>query len=219
MKRHYFTLIILLLISTFTAFAQENWQLRKDKDGIQVYSGEIAGSNIRAIKVITTYDATIPQIVNEVMDVNTAKQWVTHLKTNVLVKQVSPNELYYYSEVNMPWPVTNRDFVAHLIVSHDRESNATIIDGPAVSGFIPEKKGTIRITNSTGRWVITPAGNNQVKVEYTMHVDPAGSLPSWLVNLFSAETPFEIFKNLRVQLQKPLPNKPERVLASNLAER
>ncbi|MDR3697830.1 hypothetical protein [Mucilaginibacter sp.] len=41
-------------------------------------------------------------------------------------------------------------------------------------------------------------------VEYTIHVDPAGSLPSWLVNMFATEGPMKIFKGIRSQLQKPV---------------
>src|ERR1700744_5091957 len=163
MKRYHFLLIaaLLILLNCLTAFAQEKWQLRKDKEGIQVFSAEVEGSSIRAIKVIASYEATPAQIVAVVMDVNTAKQWVSHLKSSILLKQISPNELYYYSEVNLPWPATNRDFVAHLTAWHDKETNQTIVDGPAVSGFVPEKKGIVRISNSTGRWVITPINQGE----------------------------------------------------------
>jgi hypothetical protein len=128
---------------------------------------------------------------------------VSHLKSAILIKRISANELYYYSEVDLPWPAANRDFVAHLAVTQDPDTKVITVDGPAVPGFVPEKKGIIRITNSTGKWIITPVGQGQAKVEYSIHVDPGGSLPSWLVNMFSTQTPMEVFKNLRAQLQKP----------------
>jgi len=46
-------------------------------------------------------------------------------------------------------------------------------------------------------------GTDQVKVVYTIHVDPGGDLPSWLVNMFATEGPLHIFRNLRAELQKP----------------
>ncbi|WP_409035051.1 START domain-containing protein [Mucilaginibacter sp. X4EP1] len=67
--------------------------------------------------------------------------------------------------------------------------------------FCPRKKSTVRINNSVGEWIITPVDNNQVRVEYALHVDPAGSFPSWLVNMFSGETPMQIFENLRQELK------------------
>ncbi|WP_259065826.1 START domain-containing protein [Mucilaginibacter sp. X4EP1] len=201
MKRNLYLTMLIVLIQVVSAFAQENWKLQRDKDGIQVYSAEVPDSKIRAIKVVADYDTSPGEIADIVMDINTAKEWVSHLKSSYLIKQVSQNELYYYAEVNLPWPVANRDFVAHLTRYENIQTGTITIDGPAVAGFMPEKKGIVRINNSTGKWVITPLENNHVRVEYSLHVDPAGSIPSWLVNMFSGETPMQIFENLRQQIK------------------
>jgi hypothetical protein len=39
-------------------------------------------------------------------------------------------------------------------------------------------------------------------VEFTLFADPAGSIPIWLINLFSIYGPFETFKKLKTQLKK-----------------
>jgi len=111
--------------------------------------------------------------------------------------------LYYYAEVNLPWPAANRDFVAHLTVIQNPDTKTVTIDGPAVPGFVPIKKDVVRIDNSVGKWIITPLEGGRTQVEYSIHVDPGGSLPSWLVNMFATEVPMHIFKNMRLQLQKP----------------
>ncbi|GAA4310475.1 hypothetical protein GCM10023149_05170 [Mucilaginibacter gynuensis] len=51
--------------------------------------------------------------------------------------------------------------------------------------------------------MITPLKNGQIKVEYSLHVDPGGALPAWLVNMFATDGPMKIFRNLKLQLQKP----------------
>ena len=104
--------------------------------------------------------------------------------------------------MSLPWPAANRDFVAHLIVTQNPDTKAVTIDGPAVAGFVPVKEGIVRIIDSKGKWIITPIGTNQIKVEYSIHVDPGGSLPSWLVNMFATEGPLKIFAGIKVQLQK-----------------
>jgi hypothetical protein len=40
-------------------------------------------------------------------------------------------------------------------------------------------------------------------VQYELRVDPAGSLPAWLVNMLSSKGPYESFLNLKTQLLKP----------------
>lgn len=194
-------LFLLLFVLNF-ALAQSDWKLSTEKDGIKIYTSAVPDSKIKAIKVECELNATVVQVVGVVMDINTAPEWVYHVKSAKLLKQVSATELYYYSEVNLPWPAANRDFVAHLTVSQNPDTKVVTIDGPAVPGFVPAKKGIVRIDNSIGKWVITPTGPGKVYVEYSIHVDPGGSLPSWLVNMFGTEAPMQIFKNLKVELQK-----------------
>jgi ribosome-associated toxin RatA of RatAB toxin-antitoxin module len=194
----------LLALRLLPASAQSEWKLRTEKDGIKIYSRQMSDSKVKAIKVETVLNATAAQVVAVVMDVNASTEWVYHVKQSAIVKQVSPSELYYYAEVNLPWPAANRDFVAHLTVSQNPDTKVVTIDGPAVPGLVPAKKGIVRIENSIGKWVLTPISHDQVKIEYTIHVDPVGALPSWLVNMFATEAPLQIFKNMRLQLQKPV---------------
>jgi len=199
----YFILPLLILLLNADVFGQSAWKLSTDKEGIKIYTGEVPDSKIKAIKVECEVNATPAQLVALLMDVNTSADWVYHVKSCRLIKQVSPAELYYYSEVNMPWPVANRDFVAHLVVSRDQVTKAIVIDGPCVTGLIPERTGIVRIGNSTGKWIITPVANDQTKIEYSIHVDPGGHIPAWMVNMFATEGPLRIFEKLKVQVQKP----------------
>jgi len=198
-----FFVTLLLVLKLNPIFAQGGWELHTDKDGIKIYTSAVPDSKVKAIKVDAEFNATASQLVALIMDVNSSADWVYHTKSAAVIKQVSPSELYYYSEVNLPWPAANRDFVAHLIVSQNPDTKVITIDGPAVSGFVPLKKGIVRIEHSVGKWTITPVGTDKIKVEYNIHVDPGGSLPSWLVNMFATEGPVKIFKGIKSQLQKP----------------
>jgi hypothetical protein len=140
MKRKIFFITLMMIVQAISVSAQEDWKLQKDKDGIQVYSAQVPDSKIRAIKVVANYDASPEEVADIVMDINTATEWVSHLKSCYLIKRVSQNELYYYAEVNLPWPASNRDFVAHLTRNENAQTRTITIDGPAVAGFVPEKK-------------------------------------------------------------------------------
>jgi hypothetical protein len=194
---------LLFVLKLDYASGQTDWKLSTDKEGIKIYTCIVPDSKIKAVKVKCDLNATTAQFVALIMDVNTSPDWVYCVKSCILLKQVSASELYYYSEVNLPWPATNRDFVAHLTVTQNPETKAVTIDGPTVTGFVPIKNDIVRIDNSTGKWVITPLGRDQIEVEYTIHVDPGGSLPAWLVNVFATKGPLKIFRSLKLELQKP----------------
>jgi hypothetical protein len=206
---------LLALVKLNPVFGQSDWQLKAEKEGIKIYTSDVAGSKIKALKVEADFNATPSQLVALIMDVNTSPEWVYHVKSCTVVKRISPSELYYYSEVNLPWPVANRDFVAHLKVTQNPDTKVVTIDGPAVEGLVPVKEGIVRVNESKGEWVITPIGADQIKVVYSIHVDPGGSLPSWLVNMFATEGPMKIFKGIRSQLQKPVYKNTEFAFVAN----
>jgi hypothetical protein len=196
-------LITVFLLAVNTASAQIKWHLNSEKDGMKIYTSSVPDSKIKAVKVECVFHATLSQLASVLLDVNTAPEWLYHTKSASLVKQVSPSEIYYYSEISLPWPAQNRDFVAHLTITQNPVTKVMIIDGPSVTGYVPVKAGIVRVNNSTGYWIITPLANGQIRVEYSLHVDPGGSLPAWLVNMFATEGPFKMFKNLKSQLENP----------------
>ena len=192
-----------MFIEAQCASAQYVWTPKSDKDGIKVFTSAVPDSKFKAIKVECDINASASQLVKVLLDVKNCTQWVYHTKSCVLLKQSSPGDLFYYSEISIPWPATNRDFVAHLIVHQNPQTKVVTVDGPVLNGLVPVKDNVVRITESKGQWLITPIAKNVVRVVYTLQVDPAGEIPVWLINLFAAEGPTRSFQGLKLQVKKP----------------
>jgi hypothetical protein len=199
----FFIFFFVVYLSTSSVTAQATWNLIAQKDGIKVFSKTVPTSKIKAVKVECVVKASASQLVTLLMDLPAAMEWVSHTKSCVLVKRISASELYYYSEVSLPWPLENRDFVAHIHVSQDPVTKVVTVNAPAVPGWVAEKKGIVRITHSVGHWILTPLEQGRVKVEYTLQVDPGGIIPAWSVNMLAAQGPMESFKNMKEQLLLP----------------
>lgn len=203
LRMYVITVWCTLFLGIGGAAAQEPWKLRTESDGIKIYMRSVAGSAVKALKVECSVAASASQLVAVILDLNACDEWVYHSKTNILIRKVSPAELYYYSEVEVPWPAQNRDFIARLIVSQNSKSKVVTVDAPCYPDMLPKKKDIVRIPRSSGRWVITPAGKNLLHIEYELAVDPGGNIPAWLVNMFATRGPLETFRKLKVQVQKP----------------
>ncbi len=199
-------LFVGLLFFFNQAFAQtgEPWELKSNSEGVQIFTRDIAGSKIKALKVECELEATLSQMVAVMLDVKGSEKWLYHTSSNYIVKQVSPSEMYYYSRVELPWPLTDRDFVAHLKVSQHPVTRVVTIDAPCVPDMVPVDPKRVRVSNSNGIWLFTPAGSNKVKVVYTLHTDPGGSIPAWLINLFVTQGPSQSFKKLKEHIQNPV---------------
>ena len=177
--------------------------MKSEKEGIRVYTRTFPDSKFKAIRVELELEASLSQMVAVLLDVNAGVDWVYATKSSVLLKRVSPTELYYYSEVSIPWPFNNRDFIAQLKVTQDSVTHVVTVDGPTVADYLPVKKDIVRVVRSEGRWVIIPVGKGRIRVEYELRTDPGGDLPAWLFNLFVTKGPLESFENLKAQLKKP----------------
>jgi hypothetical protein len=181
---------------------QPDWKLVAHEDGIQVYCRSVAGSKIRALKATFEIHSGLRQVVSLLLDLNAAKQWIGHTKSCSLLKQISPSELYYYTEVALPWPLNNRDFVSHMEIFQDPVSYIVTINIPPVSGMISERPGIVRINQAIGNWLLKPLGKGRIKVEYTLQVDPGGIIPAYVVNFFAVKAPILSIK----KMQKILPH-------------
>jgi len=199
-----FIVITLLFACCGWGYGQDEWDLKTEKEGIKVYTKTFPDSKFKAIRVDLDLQASLSQLVALLMDVNAGVRWVYATKTSVLLKQISPREVVYYSEIKLPWPLSNRDFIAQLKASQDVRTKIVTIDGPVIPDYVPVKDGIVRVARSEGRWVITPLGPHHVKVVYTLRMDPGGDIPAWLFNLFVTKGPTESFKNLQAELKKPV---------------
>lgn len=198
---HATTLFLALYLCITAAFGQHEWKYVAGREGIRVYAKSLPHSKVKAMKAECALDARVNEVITLLMDVQAAEKWVCHTKSCRLVRSVSENELFYHTEVNLPWPLDNRDFVTHLKVIRDPESEVVKVDAPAVPGMVPVRSGVVRINRSLNQWVIRPLPGNKVWVEYTLQVDPGGHIPAHVVNMFACRAPIETFQNMRRELK------------------
>lgn len=202
-------LTILLSLFLVSGMAQENWKPTGEKDGIKTYSQKRSGTKINAVKLEAVFQTTLSQLTAVIADVSAYDAWIFNSRSTRLLKLVSASELYYYSEVIFPWPAVNRDFVSHVIISQDPVTKEVSIIANNVRGWEPKNPKLVRIDYSEGSWQLIPLSNKEVRVIYTLQVDPGGDLPAWIINSFSSKGLIQTFKNLRTQLTKTKPlNKP-----------
>jgi len=109
-----------------------------------------------------------------------------------MLKINKPNDFLFYSEVNVPWPCANRDFIVHMIINNPTADDITI-DLYSEPNWVPIKEGVVRVKKHSAHWNIENLGKGELKVEYILSFDPAGSVPAWVTNLFVFKAPFETF--------------------------
>lgn len=63
--------------------------------------------------------------------------------------------------------------------------------------------GNIRMTYFKSHYILTPISENEVKIVFQSHADPAGDLPQSIINMFLNDTPYKTLLNIRNIVENP----------------
>jgi hypothetical protein len=196
MTKKVFLLLIFVSV-TSASQAQSEWKLKKEKDGITVYTRPSKGQSFDEFKATTTLDFSIATFVNVVRDVEAYPEWITDLSdTRMLVKKGDTAQIYY-SELKVPFPFGNRDVIYYNEFMPDSKNQQVTISIEGLPDYIEKKEELVRMPYGNGKWEARSVGENQISVTLQMQVDPGGNIPAWLVNRFVADSPYQTLKNLK----------------------
>ena len=191
-------LILSLVAITIHSFAQEDWELKRFKDGIKVYTRDVEGSGFKAFRGEVEFPATISSIVSVLKDIEDMKSWGYKTISSRMLEMQGDTVQIYYVESKAPWPVSNRDGIYYNRFEWVDRENRLIVHIKCLSGYLEEVPGLVRIPYSEGQWDVALDDLGTAYVTFTLHADPGGSIPAWLINSFSLNTPFETLQNLRI---------------------
>ena len=182
--------------------AQYNWKLEKQKNGINVYLSDIPGSKYKAVKVECTLAGTYSKLITTLINVSGFSKWIYSNKLSKIIKQNTPLDFVYYSETNMPFPLSNRDAIIHLRIKTDSLPKFLSISGTGEPDFFPEIPGKERVPHYKASWKVTMPTTQTIKIYYLLEIDPGGNIPAWIANSYADKGPYGTFINLAEQLKK-----------------
>ena len=103
----FWTVMALLILTLPVNAAELDWELRRDRSGIQVYTAVVEGSKHKAVRATMTIDKPANELVGLVMDPDACPEWAARGRNPwqmpVTMPATVPN---WISGVltTMPWP-------------------------------------------------------------------------------------------------------------------
>ncbi|MBL7776241.1 MAG: START domain-containing protein [Saprospiraceae bacterium] len=196
--------ILLFTLFAGTGAAQTNadgWELKNEKNGVKVYYRKTPG--VYELKLTTSIKVPLSGIVSLFDEVAKYPEWGYKVAEARLLKRVSPTEMYYYSRIDFPWPMSDRDVVLHTTLEQNPHNHTVTSTSVAVSGWAPEVKDVVRLKRATTRWTLIPGAGGWLYVEYFLSSDPGGSIPDWAINMALDMGPRETIKRMKMILKEP----------------
>lgn len=112
------------------------------------------------------------------------------------MKQINANEVLYYSETALPWPISNRDIPVRMRLNLNVENNTLTVVAFGEPNSFPLQKGIVRIQYFSTSWNVKYEGKNKIRIIYYLKMDPSGNVPAHVTNMFITKGPYETFTNL-----------------------
>lgn len=199
MKRNItFGLLVFCLFGGVAAASEAPWRLDRDRDGIQIYTRAVEGSDFRAIRGETRIRGRLSSVVALLQDMSFWPKLNKIISTASVHQQLSETESLVYLQMNMPWPVSDRDVLNRRQVRQDERTMVVeLTEAATTSATLPIDSRYVRIVRSRQSWTLTPSRDGTVQVAWVTHTDPNGPIPASVVNLLSVGAPFESLTTMR----------------------
>jgi len=193
--------LFFIFIFGSSGIAQNNWILQKEKDGIKISNRPSPASSFNDVRVEVDLPGNIDQLAAILLDVNKYTEWAYATRKSELIKQLGPGKLIYYSEIEVPWPATDRYFYALFELIKDPGGGSMQVISSSILYEAPVPKDLVKVPYSKGSWSVTQSSKKSIHVDYILELNPGGSLPAWILNLFSSKGPLETFENIRLKMK------------------
>ena len=189
-------LIVFLLI--LIPYPESDWDLKKEKSGIEIYTRRVEGSSFEEFKAVTSIPNTsMSDVLNIILDVDNYENLFPDCVNPKVLKQEGKWYDIHYIQTKGPFTVKDRDSVFEQKTEINDNGKLARITLNPLPDYFPENKNMIRIRKGTGFWVLEEDNSNNVKVTYQFHGEPGGEIPAWIANSFVVSHPLKTLENLK----------------------
>ena len=198
-----FSGLLILLVTPFNGISQENWELVKDDDQIQVYLNKNTKkerlTHVRASSVIK---ASLNDCYELLKKVDKYKTWMHGVEEIKIVKKYSPDKFTYYMLTDFPWPAKDRDVIIKTQIHYNKNKGIVYKVTKNVRNLIQKKEDIKRIKDMNASWKFKEIQPNKIKIIYEGRILSSVKLPNWLKKHVSYIGPFNTIQNIREKINR-----------------
>lgn len=192
-------MILNILLGLSVAFA-DSWTSLGVTNNVHVYQKKETSSSLYAFKGEATTALSVAQLMGVLRNESISKEWVDMMVFATVVEQYSDTHMVLHQGYDLPWPVSDRDYVFDKkIVIDDTNKKATVHLTSVEHTKVPVTKDYVRARGERTFWQFSVMADGHTQVTVEVLTDPEGSLPDWAVNSIQADWPH---KSINALLQR-----------------
>ena len=181
-----------------------SWDLVKHEQDLVIYATKVPGSDVVAFKGRGVIHQPVVKVAAVLLDGQHAREWVGHLEASQTVRRLSPTESMQYTHIGTPFVMKDRDVVVRITIDVLPEKRAVHVHDQSTAAPLAPLTDYVRGEISASDFLLTALEPHTTMVlEATMHADPQGAVPKWIVNLFQKSWPGETFRAMQKRVERP----------------
>ncbi len=187
---------LLFLLATVSSIFAQSWEQEFSKDGVTVWTRKISWSKYKEFKGEVIINENLNNILSVFDDISTYTTWIYNCIDAQQVKKESTTRGIRYTAIKAPWPISDRDVVFQYYVTQNKTTKSVTLGLKGIKGVVPDR-GRVRMTYMISSYELIPLAKNKTKVIYQSHNDPAGNVPTIVINKTITDTPYYTLLKLR----------------------
>ena len=167
------------------ASGKEGWKVDIDKDGAVLESRAVTGSALNAYRVKGVVNATPQKCIDLLWGWGEAdwKKWSPDIESWQVLETPSESTRIIHQVNKLTWPLWSRDVVILMTKQKlDNGAEVLILKSVENSKAPPQTDKYVRAQIITSFFLFEPVEGGKSQVTRALHVDPAGNIPTAVIN-------------------------------------
>ncbi len=185
--------------------AGAEWALKRDKEGIQVFTRKTAGHLTSEYKGVATVKAPMAGAIALFEDTARMPEWLYQCTE---FKEISPKnsgEKIFYFRQTLPGGAHQRDVYVSRVTARDPLTKTVTYTFFHIPGRYPVQINVRRMPYFKAVWRFTPRKDDTVAAEYQFEANPGGNIPVWLFdNVFYVDLAFYSLSRFKELAMAPI---------------
>lgn len=194
-----FSILFLLASTDLPLLGQPSdlWQLAKDRDGVEVYIHRAVTRQVKGFKATTTVNISLEELETILDNVEEYPNWHAGIKEAKKILKQTDETFYFLVKTNSAWPARDQELTWFVNKHWDKSDGSLFYDQICSLNVSAEKRLNEQIPLAWGGWRLRKLESDEVEIQYILSADQGGKLPTWLINILTAETPYKTLCNLK----------------------
>lgn len=180
---------------------QGDFTLEAEEDNVRVYVRPEANGEM-SVRVTTTARADVRGVLAILDDAPKYTEWVHRCVEAYVVRGGTPMAYTYYSRVNLPFPLKDREVVAAIQQEIDPVTGVLTRHITSTPDALPATRGCNREAVYEADWVVAPQVSGAVEISCTVRTAAGNGLPNWLRREIMTGGPVKTVRNLVARLEE-----------------